>query len=168
MSTIATASSSKNTNNHNPSSHMDYEPGKVISCESEEEYHEIIRLASSSTANNNNNDDGAAVDPSSCPQGRLIVFDCYADWCPPCRQMSPIFAGMAKEYPHIIFVKVNVDVHPEIGQLLGGIWAMPTFVFVQGNKRVGSFMGANERLLKRGLEQNGNVSMCSTVSCQIQ
>mmetsp|Transcript_18424 Transcript_18424/g.28444 ORF Transcript_18424/g.28444 Transcript_18424/m.28444 type:complete len:166 (+) Transcript_18424:70-567(+) len=146
---------------------IDYEDGKVITCESEEDYYEIIRLASSSVTNDGTT---ATATHSSQDQShdRLIVFDCYADWCPPCRQMSPIFAGMAKDYPHILFVKVNVDKHPEIGKLLGGIWAMPTFVFFRGDNKVGSFMGANERLLRRGLENNGDVSMCSTVSCQIQ
>lgn len=38
-----------------------------------------------------------------------IVVDFTASWCGPCRFMAPTFAELAKEKPHIIFLKVDVD-----------------------------------------------------------
>ena len=74
---------------------------------------------------------------------------------------------LASDYPGIVFIKVNLDKAPSLGKELS-VWAMPTFVFFKHGKRVGSFMGANQNLLRRGLENDGQVSMCSQLSCQIQ
>ncbi len=115
----ATTNARGNNANDDQRPLIDYEDGKVITCESEEDFYEIIRLASFSVTNDGTSTSATTTQSSEGQShDRLIVFDCYADWCPPCRQMSPIFAGMAKDYPHIIFVKVNVDKHPEIGKLL--------------------------------------------------
>ena len=64
-----------------------------------------------------------------------------------------------------MFLKVDVDKVPTIKNILG-VWAMPTFAFLKDGNKVGSFMGANERLLRRGLENDGNVGLCA--SCIVQ
>mmetsp|Transcript_13440 Transcript_13440/g.19812 ORF Transcript_13440/g.19812 Transcript_13440/m.19812 type:complete len:124 (+) Transcript_13440:3-374(+) len=118
-------------------------PGKIVYCSTEQEYHQAIQAAGD----------------------KLVVVDCFAEWCPPCRQISPVFEALAQEYPHIVFIKVDVDKVPSIKHIVG-VWAMPTFAFFQNGVKVGSFMGANERLLRRGLQNNGIVSVCST--CVLQ
>ena len=118
--------------------------GTVIHCDSEEEYYAAVQAAGDS----------------------LVVVDCFASWCPPCQKIAPVFTRLATEYPHVVFVKVDMERAPSIGKILN-VWAMPTFVFLRHGKRVGSFMGANESLLKRGLDNNGEVSMCSAM-CIIQ
>ena len=79
--------------------------------------------------------------------------------------MAPIFEAMALQYPNVVFVKVDVEKFPQIKNRIG-VWALPTFAFVKHGKKVGSFMGANERQLRRGLENDGNLGMCS--SCCVQ
>jgi thioredoxin 1 len=37
------------------------------------------------------------------------VIDFTATWCPPCRTIAPIFADMAKKFPNVVFLKVDVD-----------------------------------------------------------
>jgi thioredoxin 1 len=94
---------------------------------------------------------------------RLVVVDCYADWCGPCRAISPTVDALAKEYLDVVFVKLDVDACPSSARGLR-IMAMPTFVFLKNGSRIGSFMGANESLLRQGLESEGKVggicSMC--------
>ncbi|CAB9499130.1 Thioredoxin H-type [Seminavis robusta] len=120
-------------------------PGHVIHCSSVEEYHAALQAAG----------DG------------LVVVDVYADWCPPCQAMAPIFERLAAEYPQTVFIKVDVDRAPSLKHELS-VWALPTFVFLKHGKKVGSFMGANQSLLKRGLENNGEVSICSNLACIVQ
>lgn len=75
--------------------------------------------------------------------------------------MSPIFETLSLQYIDIIFVKVDVDRAPEIKNLLG-VWALPTFCFVRNGEKISSFTGANERSLRQGLDNNGDVGYCSS------
>ena len=62
-----------------------------------------------------------------------VVVDFYADWCPPCRAIAPVFSKLADahaEKGQLAFAKVNVDhVNGVAGRY--GISAMPTFVFFE-------------------------------------
>ncbi|KAK4187348.1 thioredoxin-like protein [Podospora australis] len=62
-----------------------------------------------------------------------VVVDFYADWCPPCRTIAPIFSGLADSYGtqgRLGFAKVNVT---HLNELAGRyqVSAMPTFVFFE-------------------------------------
>jgi thioredoxin 1 len=63
-----------------------------------------------------------------------VVVDFYADWCPPCRSIAPVFSKLADRHAlsgHLAFAKVNVD---HVNDVAGryGVSAMPTFVFFEG------------------------------------
>ena len=45
-----------------------------------------------------------------------ILLDFYADWCGPCRMVSPIIEEIAKENPQYLIGKVNIDKEPELAQ----------------------------------------------------
>lgn len=65
-----------------------------------------------------------------------VVVDFYADWCPPCRAIAPVFSKLADSYAvgdQLAFAKVNVDHVKEISARYG-ITAMPTFVFFRDGK----------------------------------
>jgi len=64
---------------------------------------------------------------------RYVVVDFYADWCPPCRAIAPVFSELADAHAlsgQLAFAKVNVD---HVGDVAGryGVSAMPTFMFFQ-------------------------------------
>ena len=62
-----------------------------------------------------------------------VLIDFYADWCGPCKMMSPIVDEMSKEVD-IKVVKVNVDNAVEVAKKYG-IMSIPTFiVFKDGNE----------------------------------
>jgi thioredoxin 1 len=42
-------------------------------------------------------------------QKHTTVVKFTADWCKPCRELSPIFEEMVEVYPHIKFISVDVD-----------------------------------------------------------
>ena len=63
------------------------------------------------------------------------VVDFYADWCPPCRTIAPVFSKLADDHAvpgKLGFGKVNVDHVKDVAGKYG-ITAMPTFlVFEDG------------------------------------
>ncbi len=66
------------------------------------------------------------------------VIDFYADWCRPCRYVSPIMEELAKEYNgQIYFYKINVDYEKEVASVFG-IRSIPSVLFcpVKGQPRM--------------------------------
>jgi thioredoxin 1 len=61
------------------------------------------------------------------------IVDFYADWCPPCRALSPIVEGIAKEYNgKIVVYRVNTDQEKLLTETLG-ITNLPTLIYIPVN-----------------------------------
>ena len=58
---------------------------------------------------------------------KKVLVDFYADWCGPCRMLSPIIEEIAKENDEYEFVKVNVDDCPDVSRKYG-IMSKPTLI----------------------------------------
>ncbi|MBS7655185.1 thioredoxin [Candidatus Bathyarchaeota archaeon] len=72
----------------------------------------------------------------------IVVLDCWAEWCGPCRMLSPIIDQLAKEYSgRIVFGKLNVDENPE-GARRFGIMSIPTLLFFKDGKLIDKVIGA--------------------------
>ncbi len=73
---------------------------------------------------------------------RIIVIDYYADWCGPCRMLSPMLEKIAEDHTSTLLVcKVNVDKFRELATQ-EGIKSIPDVrIFVDG-KLVDQFVGA--------------------------
>lgn len=70
------------------------------------------------------------------------IIDFYADWCAPCRMVSPIVEELAKEYSgKIVVYKVDTDAERELSQSLG-IQSLPTLLFIPLNGKPQAAMGA--------------------------
>jgi thioredoxin len=71
-----------------------------------------------------------------------VVVDFYADWCPPCKIVSPILENLSSEYSgRVRFAKVNVDDYPELASEFG-IMSIPTVVFFRRGKAQDAVIGA--------------------------
>lgn len=60
----------------------------------------------------------------------LIVVDFFADWCAPCRALSPILERVADQYPAVAFVKIDTEASPRIGRSFG-VRALPTVLVLR-------------------------------------
>ncbi len=72
----------------------------------------------------------------------LVVVDFYADWCGPCRYLSPVLEKLEREYEgRVRFYKVNVDRNPELANYFG-ITSIPAVLMFKRGKLVNGFIGA--------------------------
>jgi thioredoxin 1 len=80
----------------------------------------------------------------------LLIVDCYADWCGPCKAVAPIIESLAEEYAgKVAFAKVDVDNSPQ-SSMQYGIRAIPTLLFFKNGKLADQQVGA---LPKHALKQ---------------
>ena len=85
-----------------------------------------------------------------------VVVDFYANWCPPCKRIKPVYGQLATDYKgKIVFSEVDVDRAKDISMNLN-ITAMPTFIFYKGGKEIERLKGANEAKLREALEKLNN------------
>ena len=74
-----------------------------------------------------------------------VLVDFWAEWCGPCRMVSPILDEIAGEHADkITIVKVNVDEEPALAQLYG-ITSIPAMQVFQGGEVVKSIIGAKPK-----------------------
>ena len=82
----------------------------------------------------------------------LVLLDCYALWCPPCRACAPDFARLSEAYRTVTFAKVDVDAAPDVARLLQ-VRSMPTFVLFAHSKVVYVVRGWSEGKLRQLLAE---------------
>lgn len=62
--------------------------------------------------------------------GLPMLVDFSAEWCPPCRQLKPIFSDLKKEYKgKVDFVTINVDSMPELAAKYR-IESIPALIYI--------------------------------------
>jgi thioredoxin 1 len=70
------------------------------------------------------------------------VVDFYADWCGPCRMVSPIIEKLSQEYAgRAKFVKINTDESPDLAEKYG-IMSIPTVMIFKNGQVASSTIGA--------------------------
>ncbi|AIY90101.1 thioredoxin [Geoglobus acetivorans] len=84
-----------------------------------------------------------------------VVVDFWAEWCMPCRMISPIVEQLAKEYAgRVVFAKLNTDENPMIASRYG-ITGIPTLIFFKDGRPVDKVVGALPKAeLKRWVDRN--------------
>ena len=74
-----------------------------------------------------------------------VVVDYWAEWCGPCRMVSPVLEEIAKEHADKIdVVKLNIDENPAVSQRYG-IMAIPTMNVFSGGEVVKQIVGAKPK-----------------------
>ena len=69
-----------------------------------------------------------------------VLIDFWADWCGPCRMLSPIVDEVAAENPAIKVGKVNVDAEQELAAQFG-IMSIPTLLVFKNGQKSGESVG---------------------------
>lgn len=79
-------------------------------------------------------------------QKGITVVDFYADWCGPCKILSPLLEELDKENKdkNVTYAKVNVDENQELAGMYG-VMSIPTVVFFKDGKVVGKKIGVQSK-----------------------
>jgi thioredoxin 1 len=82
-----------------------------------------------------------------------VLVDFWAEWCGPCRMMTPVVESVAEKFQGTAKVyKLNVDDNPSVSQRFG-IKGIPTLIVFKGGKEAERLVGAtNEQAVTRLIE----------------
>ena len=73
-----------------------------------------------------------------------VLLDFWAEWCGPCRMVSPVVEEIAATHPEIAVGKVNVDEEPELAQAFR-VQSIPMLVLLRDNAVVAAAVGAQSK-----------------------
>ena len=73
-----------------------------------------------------------------------VLVDFWAEWCGPCRMVSPIVDEIADEREDIVVGKVNVDEQGELSARFG-VMSIPTLLVFKGGELVQTAVGARPK-----------------------
>lgn len=68
----------------------------------------------------------------------IVIFEYYAPWCTPCKNLSPILKELEQEFPGLIVEKINVELDREKYK---EIKSVPYVVIEKDGIQVDSFVG---------------------------
>lgn len=70
-----------------------------------------------------------------------VLLDFWADWCEPCKNLTPILHSIAEKYPQaLILAKVNTEQEQMLAQQMG-IQSLPTVALLKDGQIIDNFMG---------------------------
>lgn len=77
-------------------------------------------------------------------ESRMVFIDFYANWCMPCKTMSPIIEDLAKEYKDVKFVKIDIDKNEELA-IKYNVMSIPTMIIMKNGDVIKTFLGVTNK-----------------------
>ena len=72
----------------------------------------------------------------------VIVIDCWAPWCGPCRMVEPVVEELARQMKgKVVFGRLNVDENPATSMKYG-IMSIPSLLMFKNGQLIDTFVGA--------------------------
>ena len=71
---------------------------------------------------------------------KVVLIDFYADWCGPCRMVSPIVDQIAEEFDEYLVAKINVDEEPELASRFN-VSSIPMLVVMKNGEVADTHIG---------------------------
>ncbi len=77
-----------------------------------------------------------------------VLIDFWAEWCGPCRKVSPIVDELSDELDGLKVVKMDIDAHPTAARNYG-VMSIPTLLMFKGGEPVARIVGAKPKAALR-------------------
>lgn len=85
----------------------------------------------------------------------VALIDFYADWCGPCKMVSPVVDEVAEEHPEFKVCKVNVDEASTLASEFS-VMSIPTLVVMKNGEIADSHIGLTSKSAIVGMLENAN------------
>lgn len=88
-------------------------------------------------------------------QDKVVLIDFWADWCEPCKQLTPVLEKIAQEYANsLILAKIDVEAEQQLAAQFG-VQSLPTIVVFKDGQPVDGLAGAQpESAIRQMLEKH--------------
>lgn len=80
---------------------------------------------------------------------QTVLIDFYAEWCGPCKMMSPIIDQIAEELPEVKVGKINVDNNSELA-IKYNVSSIPTIMVIKNGEVTKTFVGVTDKDVIKG------------------
>ena len=80
---------------------------------------------------------------------RPLVVDVWAEWCPPCKALSPVLETLSDEHEELEFIKVDADANDKVLDEYG-VRGLPTILLIQNGEVVARRTGAAPKQVLEG------------------
>jgi thioredoxin 1 len=77
-----------------------------------------------------------------------VVVDFWAEWCGPCKMLTPVLEDIASEHPEITFFAVDSDANPELSVRFD-VMSVPTVLVFRDGRMVKRLVGARGKAAMR-------------------
>ena len=74
-------------------------------------------------------------------QSKLVLVDFWAEWCGPCKQISPILEEISNEKENLNILKLNIDENPVTPQKYN-VRGIPTLMLFKDGKLIDTKIGS--------------------------
>jgi len=89
---------------------------------------------------------------------KLVIIDCYAQWCGPCKTLAPALEALSKAYPAVHVCKVDVDACDIDGIVIGGtpvsVISLPTIIFTKNGQLVETVVGCHIQKIEQLIQKH--------------
>lgn len=75
---------------------------------------------------------------------KVVLVDFYADWCGPCKMLSPVMEEIAQENEDIKVVKINIDNQRDLA-LDYDVMSIPTVVAIKNGQEIDRLVGVADK-----------------------
>lgn len=71
---------------------------------------------------------------------KIVLVDFYADWCGPCKMLSPIIDEIANENNDIKVCRINIDANQDLA-VQYQVMSIPTLIVIKNGKEINRAIG---------------------------
>ena len=74
----------------------------------------------------------------------LVLVDFFAEWCGPCKMLTPVLEAVATELPSVTLLKLDIDASPRPAEQYG-VSSIPTLILFKDGREVERSVGLKDK-----------------------